>query len=372
MYSWIKTKFSALKCWIKEYFLLENSLEHLENFIKKYYVFSVGFNDIYNGNKNMKRFKICIVNWVFGWFAVGYFLSFVLSERMFSIMNVPSISDKHLKLLWTQVAIGLFLIAVIRTDSLYGEINYYLNPYKVIYYLMKDLKQLHKLNEKNYKKLAILSRSIQSLLMDYGYILVGIAAFLFFIKMAILSGKIYWTWGIIIFISIYITSSTTITSTVSLYIIMLAYYTMIFGQINHQINLIVNEKSTFFKRRQIIMNKTKQRQLISLIHEHNLASIEIHKINLIARRTVGCHFITFSMVKIISLYLMVNTNEFFIKLFLTQFNFLILIIGFGICYLFNLQIKSAHQPLKTVYSIVCKYKINLRFKLKVSKILITY
>ena len=329
--NWIGNKIANIKLKIKEYFLLKNSLEHLENFIKKYCVFSIGFDDIYNGNKNMRRFKICIFNWAFGWFAVLYFLLFVLSDKMFSLMNVPSISDEHLKLLWIAGAAGSFVIAVFRTDNLYGEINHNLNPYKVIYYLMKDLKQLHKLNEKNYNKLAILSRSIQFVLMDCGYIVVGIVAILFFIKMAILSRKIYWTWGIIIFISIFVTNATTAASTVFLYIIILIYYTMIFGQINHQFNLTLNEKATLFKRRKLIINETKQKQLINLINEHNLAAIEIHKINLIARRSIGCLFINFAIINIISLYLMVNINDFLIKLLLFQTNFFY--INFWICIL---------------------------------------
>ena len=363
--NWIGNKITNLKLKMKEYFLLKNSLEHLENYMKRYYVFSIGFNDICYGNKNIKRLKICIINWVFGWFAMLYFLLFVLSDKMFSLMNVPSISDQHLKLLWTLGVLGLFAIAVIRTDNLYGEINYNLSPYKVIYYLMKDLKQLHKLNEKNYKKLAILSRSIQILLVDCGYILVGIVAILFFIKMAILSGKIFWTCGIIILILIFVTSATTSASTVSLYIIIFAYYAMIFGQINHGINLILNEKATLFRRRKLI-NRTKQKQLIRLINEHNLAAIEIHKINLIIRRSVGCLFISFAIIKIILLYLMVNFNDFLIKLLLIQMNFFILIFGFAFCYLFTLQIKLAHQPFKTVHSIVCKYRMNLQLKSKVS------
>ena len=369
--NWIESKISILKCWIKEYFLLKNSLEHLENYIKKFYVFSVGFNDIYYGNKNMKRFKICIVNWAFSWFAVGFISSFVLSDTMFSLIDVPSISGKHLKLLWLAAAVILFYLAVIRTDHLLGEINNNLNPFKVIYYLMKDLKQLHKLNEKNYKKLAKLSRSIQILYMDCGTTLLVIVITLFMIKIAILSRKIYWILGIIINISIFITSATTGSAIICFYAIMLSYYTMIFGQINDEIQLISNEKSTFFKRR-LIINETKQRQLINLIHKHNLTAIEIHKINLIARRSIGCAFIAFALMKIISLYLMVNINEFFIKVYLMQHNFFVLIFGFTVCYLFTLQIKSAHQPLKTVQSIVCRYKMNLRLKLKVSLLIIIY
>ena len=162
------------------------------------------------------------------------------------------------------------------------------------------------------------------------------------------------------------------TSVFCLYIIIFAYYTMIFRQINHQIHLISKEKLTLFKRKKIIINKTKQRQLISLIEQHNLAAIEIHKFNLMARRTVGCLFINFAIIKIISFYLIVKSNEFFVELFLIVLNILLLILLFGVSFLFTLQIKSAHQPVKTIYSIVCKYRINLRFKLKVSKIVITY
>ena len=111
---------------------------------------------------------------------------------------------------------------------------------------MKDLKQLHKLNEKNYKKLAILSRSIQILLMDCGSILLVIAATLIFIKLAILAWKIFWIWNIIILILIFITCATTATSIICLFIIMFAYYTLVFDQINYQIDLISNENSTFF------------------------------------------------------------------------------------------------------------------------------
>ena len=70
---YFRNKITNLKCWIKKYFLLKNSLEHLENFTKQYCVLSLGFDDIYYGSKNMKRFCIFIVNWAFGWFAVGFF-----------------------------------------------------------------------------------------------------------------------------------------------------------------------------------------------------------------------------------------------------------------------------------------------------------
>ena len=172
----------------------------------------------------MKRFIICIVNCAFCWFSIGYILSFVFVDKIFSLIDIPLISDEHLKLILILGTIIYFLITLTRTDLLLGEINYSLNPYKVIYYLMKDLKELHKLNEKNYKKLAILSRSIQLLFMDCGTILLVIAATLPLIKIATLSAKMYLLWGNIIFILI---TATTATSSVCLAIIMLSYYTMI-------------------------------------------------------------------------------------------------------------------------------------------------
>ena len=112
--------------------------------------------------------------------------------------------------------------------------------------------------------------------------------------------------------------------------------------------------------------------MISLIDQHNQVAIEIHKMNLMIRFLVFL-FVNFSVIKIISLYLLVNFNDFIIKLFLIQSNLIILTCGFGSSYLFTRQIKAAHQPLKTAHSIVCKYKItNLQSKLKVITLLIGY
>ena len=369
--NYIKNKISILKSRTKEYFSLKNSLEHLENFLLRYCVVSVGLNDIYYGNKNMKRFIICVVSWALNWFGSGILLTLVLSDNLLSLINFPSISSKNLELFLLLATIVFILFAIVRTDLLIAEINSNFSPVKVLYYLMKDLKKFHKLNEKNCEKLAILSRIVQILFMDCGTILSLITVALFSIKFAMLFGKIFRIWCIIIFILtifiiIFITMFAAGASLSCLSIILMSYYTMIFGQINHQINLISNEKSTFFKRKKLIIDQTQQRQLISLIHEHNLAAIEIHKINLILRRSVGCLFICIAITKIISFYLMVNINEVFIKLLLILLNLIWVIFGFGLSYISTRQIKSAHQPLKAVHSIVCKYKMNLKLKLKVS------
>ena len=40
---------------------MKNLIEILSNAIRKFYIFSVGFDEMYNGIKNPKRFKLCIV-----------------------------------------------------------------------------------------------------------------------------------------------------------------------------------------------------------------------------------------------------------------------------------------------------------------------
>ena len=364
---WIKTKFLNLKSKIKEYFLMKNSLDHLSNILNKFYIFSIGFIDIYYGNKNTKRFKICIAIWAMAWFTGFYLLSFVLSDDMFSLMDIHSISDEHLKMLIILFIICTFLVGVFRTDYLLGETEYNLSQLKVIYYLKMNFRRKHKLNDKYHKKLSILSRITQLMLLDCGTILFSLFIFLFFVKMAILSnGKLFWTSAIVILTPILTIIEITGTTTVCLSIIVFAYYTMIFDQINHKINLLSNEKSTFFKRKLRIVNKTIESQINSLIDQHNISAIEIYKINLMIRKSLAAVFVSFAIFKIISFYLLFNFNEFIIRLFLIQFTFLIISFGFGGCYLFTRQIKSAHKPLKTVHSIFCKYEMDLSLKVKVS------
>lgn len=279
----------------------------------------------------MRRFIISIVTCVIIWLSVVIFLSFVLSDYMFSLIDVPSLSE-HLKLLLILCATTALLIATLKTDFIFGEINYNLNPFKVIYCLMNDFKQKHKLNNENRKKLAILSRIIQILALDLGIIFIIILITLSGIKMMILSGKLFWTFFLTAMIPVFIIIATTGTTAACLIIIVFAYYTMIFGQINRQINLMSDSMKT--PSNKIIISKRKEFQLISLINQHKLLAIEVHKTNLMLRFLASL-FINFSIMKIILLYLLINSNEFIIKLFLIQSNILIIISGFGGSYLFT-------------------------------------
>ena len=71
------------------------------------------------------------------------------------------------------------------------------------------------------------------------------------------------------------------------------YYKFRFDQLNDQIKSIQNLQ--FLNGRKI--NKRREKQLMKLIHKHNLTSIEVYPINLLTRRTAAATFIIFSITK---------------------------------------------------------------------------
>ena len=166
--NWIKNKYSIIKSKVIGYFLLKNSLNHLSNFIRKFYIWTIGFDDIYYENKNSKRLKISIFNCIIFWLVGFYVLSIGMYDYLISLMAITSFSSGQLKQLMILCASIVFTNAMFKTDWLFGELKYNLSPFKIFYYLINDWKQKHQLNDKNYKKLAILSRIIQTITIDFG------------------------------------------------------------------------------------------------------------------------------------------------------------------------------------------------------------
>lgn len=73
------------------------------------------------------------------------------------------------------------MVALIKVDILLGEVNYNLNPFKVFHFLAYDLKSKHKLTDDNYKKLAILSKMVQTGLMNYAGPMIALSSTLILI-----------------------------------------------------------------------------------------------------------------------------------------------------------------------------------------------
>ena len=162
----IKYKINNLISKIHDYFLIEKSLNNLMNISVKYFVTSIDSNDIYYGDKNPKRFKTCVLIYVLMCLMTFGYISFILSDDMYSLIDSPFLPG-HFRTMLLLTALSTIMILVAKTDIILGEIKFDLNQLKIFYYLINDVKSKHKLSEANYKKLTILSRIIQILIMNY-------------------------------------------------------------------------------------------------------------------------------------------------------------------------------------------------------------
>ena len=103
------------------------------------------------------------------------------------------------------------------------------------------------------------------------------------------------------------------------------------------------------------------------MNEHNLISIEVYKMSLLMRRTAAATFFIFSITKVNMVYLLIHFDYFLVKILMFFGIISLVLFSFVLSYLFTQQIKSAHQSYKLIHSIVCNFKMGLKFKLKVNK-----
>lgn len=344
---------------VNDYLRFDKSLCYLMKTLKNLYVFSIGFDDMYYGYKNRRRFTICVFQCIYMWMVSLSQLALIASDDIWTRFNGSFLPDDFRAVHLLGVMLFLMMSGV-KTDILFGEKNYNLSSFKVLYYLMNNMKYKHKLSESNYKKLAILSRIIQSFLLHYAGPTIAIVSGITIAGIGIISKHMFWYIEAILLIPLYLVVAGTITPYVCVIYIILTYYKLIFDQIN---NLIV---SVIPNDRRRVITQWKEVQLTHLIREHNLASVEIHSINLILRRTAALFFFFASLIKIISLYLIINTKNHWMRMLITNIFIVFFTFGLGLTFLFSLQIKSAHKSLKIVHSVICKHKIRPTFKLKVS------
>ena len=143
------------------------------------------------------------------------------------------------------------------------------------------------------------------------------------------------------------------------------YYKLLFDQINNQLKSLTNNGSN-------VISKSKEIEMIRLIHEHNRTAIGIHSFNLIVTRITATLFICLSLAKIFLLYMVMNMSDKFLTIILEVAFVFFLIFGFGSSIIFSLQIKSAHQSEKLIYLMLCRYKMRLSFRLKVNKMRLSF
>ena len=331
-----------------------NSFAAFFNFMVKCNVISIGIHDIINGTKNKKRFIFSIINSLLLWFSFLLTISFLISSKLISLLENPKIPFDQLKQIIGVFSAFLFLISILKTNFLREEKRNNLVQLKFIYYLMMNDQSNHKLNNRNYKILKIITRIFYFHLVQVGgiyglpFIFVLFCIFLIVTKSAIL---IILSPLLIYTIFIYCTTSVGL---LPLIYIILIYYIMRFNQINTQFLL-------FHKIKRI-----SPRTLNQTINEHNQLSLSIRKLNSIMNKSVASLFIITAFAIDLLIYLLIYTKSLYYKIFFLY----CFVVGFSVILMCNILIvklsKSAHQSYNLLFSILKRKTLSYRMKFKVN------
>ena len=359
-----KDQINKLKLKLSEHFSLKTSIKTLSNVIRNFYVISKRFDEINYGIENPKRFKVCLFLCISLWLTILWHLILTIPS-VWSLVDGPFLPD-HFKLCIFVVILAFLLAAFEKIDYLGAETNGYLDTFKVFYNLTQNLKSIHHLTDKNYKYLTIFSRIVITTLLDYGAPIISILINSLIILIAYLSyqnfGRFYWLFHMIVMSSQYVLMVITLTTTGCVFCVYFVYYKMRFNQLNQQIKSIASQ----LKWGMILNGKGKL--LLQLIDEHNSLSLKIHNINLFYRKTAATVFVTLSLMKITTIYVTINAQHTLIRILIANAFGLCFVFGFILSTLFSLQISSAKSSYKIIHSIICKNKMRIQLKLKVSQI----
>ena len=175
----------------KGYLSMKKSLDHLLEVSKDFHFISIGIDEIYDGIKNSKRFRIAILHAIYLAIYTFVISLFLISTYHFSLLK-ENFLPGHFRIILLIFSLGPMWVSVIKIDIILAEIKLNLSPLKVFYFLINDLKSKHKLNYFNYNRLAILSRFVQIAILDIGTPITVITSIGLSVLSAILSQKFIW------------------------------------------------------------------------------------------------------------------------------------------------------------------------------------
>lgn len=144
--NWFKKIIQKIKVKIIEHFKIENLVFNLAGLFKFSLIVSIGIDEIYLGTKNPKRFKLCVLNNILNLFVCLCHFPPLINDYIYSLIKNPFL-PVELVILTTLFSIQ---VSVMRVDFSLAEINYNLSPFKILYWLAKDIKSKHKLTKQNY------------------------------------------------------------------------------------------------------------------------------------------------------------------------------------------------------------------------------
>ena len=354
----IKNRINQYKQKLSEYFLFKNSIESLSKTIRKFYVASIGIDDIYNDIKRPKKFKLCILICILMWLTTFWHILIIISNDLFELIYSPFLADFTRTWILFLVII-LNLVSIIKTDIVFGEMKNNLKALKIYYGLTVNDKLMHRLTDKNYKRLQIWARIIIIIFINCASSFFSILLPLLILLFAILSEKLYWWIHFIFICPIYINMLLTLFVAACVNYIYFPYFKLRFDQLNYQIKAIQNTRPE-------IIFPIRDKFLIKLINEHNSLALEVNKFNFLFRKTAATMFVCLSFSKITTIYLSIHMKHIFTRILMViGFSYLFLF-GFGITCIYSLQINSSKCSHKMIYSLVCRSKMRLRLRLKVS------
>ena len=349
----IKLKLNEIKMKIKAYLLSPECFDKLFKTMKKMNLISIDLDDIYFGFINSKRHFISMIDCIILWVAVLICLFIFCS---FDFWN----DQIHLTKYYNQMKQLLFLLnallitaSMLKSDIFLEEHYYNLQSLKFFHYLNYDLKQMHKLNDKHYKILTVLTR-LSSLFWFKIYFPLALTVVpLIFVATGILKESFLFDFLILVIYYVDIKIQAIYSSLLSLILITSFYYKYKFDQINKSVRSIASSDSI------------PSIELWHFINEHNLITIEVNKLNLFIRRSTAVLFVTSGIIEDMFIYLAIYSDNIIHKILLSFLAIAYFFIGFAYCYLISLVSTSAHRSYKIIFSILNKRTTNLRLKIKV-------
>lgn len=329
---------------LSEVINLPNVIKLIGHLNKKSNFFSVDFTEIYFGQMNIIRY---LVNWFhFILINCGFLtlLIFIINDNLYSLVDNEFL-PKNTKSILVVGLIFIFLTISFRFDILINEWHHHLKPFKFMYYLQENIEMEHGLTRRNLFKLSMITK-----LFDYAF-RIGASLALTVISSVILyvairSGRliIFILYPVFIYLIIFVVITICICAVLS--VISLYYYILTFDQLNQQFESI--EKRSF--GRVSLMNQMK---LIRLVKRHDKKAQELNMFNLMIRRTVGVYWVSIALLQMLPLHIFLEEDE---VLFFQFFYFVYVIgalsFGFAVSVLLSWQIRSAHQPIKSIYKIL--------------------
>ena len=326
--------------------------------------------------KNPKRFKLCFIFCIFMWLTTIWHFLLLSSNDLWLLIDGPYFPDFGKTCVFV-LTILLFFCSVVKTDYLLTEINNRLEALKMFHILSLNLKSLHQLTEKNYKRLALFSRILIVLLINYGAIFFSILLPLLWLTLAILSKRMYMLMHFILFLPLYVNLTYVSLAACCICYIYFVYYSMRFNQLNDQLKSIIRNqlfeinysKSIIRNGRRRIISNSKEKLTLQLINQHESLSNEVNKFNLLFGRSAAALFISFALIKITAIYLTIFMKHILTRILVCNVFIIMFIFGFGSSILFSYQINSAKSSYKMMHSVVCNYKMSIRLRLKVKNLI---